>query len=175
MTALCLVDGCGRNLDSHCAKGLCQGHYLRLKATGSVGSPTIKEYDSSRTCSTPACVRRVKARGLCNTHYGRWKRTGQVAADPIGKYERTGGNEYSTWHSRLARIKGAACNYECVQCGCAAQEWAYDGGDPGERIGRNGASLSLRYSTNPDRYVPMCIRCHRRSDTAIRMARKASR
>lgn len=71
---------------------------------------------------------------------------------------------YSGVHARLRRIRGAASAYECA-CGAPAAEWAYTHDDPcpNETISPRGGE---KYSTDLNRYKPMCRRCHRLYDKA---------
>jgi len=48
----------------------------------------------------------------------------------------------------------------CASCGAAADHWAYDHTDPNERRDDRGRP----YSTDLDRYRPLCKTCHRRFD-----------
>lgn len=66
---------------------------------------------------------------------------------------------YRTAHWRLVRFRGPASDHTC-ECGCAAFEWAYQGGDPNELVSPRGHT----YSTDMNRYKPMCRSCHRKMD-----------
>jgi len=72
---------------------------------------------------------------------------------------RTARPSYATMHARLARIRGPASRYRCVDCGRAARDWSYDWSCPDELMDRFGA-----YSADPNRYQPRCRRCHHRFD-----------
>lgn len=67
---------------------------------------------------------------------------------------------YGAAHNRLRRIRGPASGYTCG-CGRPAQDWAYLGGDPDERV---CTKFGLVFSANLDRYVAMCRSCHHRLD-----------
>lgn len=69
---------------------------------------------------------------------------------------------YSQAHLRLKNDRGPAALHLCVKCGNQAQEWAYMGGCPNERI-----DLGKRFTTDQTRYRPMCVSCHRRHDRAL--------
>lgn len=65
---------------------------------------------------------------------------------------------YNAVHFRLWRSRGRASEHLCA-CGDQAREWAYQHGDPDERQSRLGP-----YSVDLDRYLPKCVKCHRRLD-----------
>jgi len=68
---------------------------------------------------------------------------------------------YQRVHTRLAEERGKASDAgPCVTCGRPAQEWSYDGTDPDHLHHEKG----YPYSTDPSRYVPRCISCHRKRD-----------
>lgn len=54
---------------------------------------------------------------------------------------------YRTRHAKVARNRGKASSYECVDCGRPAQEWSTV----------HGATDV----TDVNQYEPRCIRCHR--------------
>jgi hypothetical protein len=73
---------------------------------------------------------------------------------------------YVRAHQRVRDIKGQACEHLCCKCSEGATNWAYTNDDPNELVDGQG----LRYSLDPDRYVPMCRSCHLRFDAAHRRA-----
>jgi hypothetical protein len=70
------------------------------------------------------------------------------------------GAAYSTVHSRLSKYLGRAAGHQC-SCGRPAVDWAYDHGDPDERLNPEGQP----YSPDPSHYRPMCRGCHTRFDS----------
>lgn len=75
---------------------------------------------------------------------------------------------YRSAHRKVYAAKGRASDLTCVECGSPAYDWAYDGRDPEERRGSNGAGRpELAYSMNPDHYEPKCRPCHLRGDLAV--------
>jgi hypothetical protein len=60
---------------------------------------------------------------------------------------------YSTLHARLRRLLGSATHCSVWDCGASYFEWANLTGDYGD----------------PDDYVQMCGRCHRRFDAAVKL------
>lgn len=68
---------------------------------------------------------------------------------------------YAGLHRRLERQRGHASEFSCDECGDPAQEWAYDHSDPDEITDDpDGRPYSLDF----ERYRPLCVSCHRRSD-----------
>jgi hypothetical protein len=80
--------------------------------------------------------------------------------------------QYVAAHNRVRRLWGKADQYPCIQCGTSAQQWSYDGTDPGELKGHDPYSqqrvggLPMRYSLWPEFYRPLCRSCHKRLDLA---------
>jgi hypothetical protein len=79
---ICSVAGCGRG---HYAKGLCNGHYQRLKHAGSLNPERPLSRSGARTvtsvCSVGTCPRAARAGGLCDAHRHRLRATGDVQVD----------------------------------------------------------------------------------------------
>lgn len=73
---------------------------------------------------------------------------------------------YEQAHLRLKTDRERASDHLCSECGGAGQEWAYMGGCPRE-LHQDGKA----YSLDQTRYEPMCVRCHRRHDAAVRDSR----
>src|SRR6266487_1240358 len=79
---------------------------------------------------------------------------------------------YTAIHYRLNAARGKPSEHSCARCGKAADEWAYDHADPGERrngIGRDDGPFSLDLA----RYMPLCKRCHRQLDNGRAADRRA--
>lgn len=89
----CSVDGCGRDVR---ARGLCGGHYQRLRKTGSVGDGVIRAHGrQDSTCSVDGCSAGARARGLCSAHYRRVLLTGAA-----------GGTVARRWPARTCFVFG---------------------------------------------------------------------
>ena len=123
-------------------------------------------------CSVEGCTRRrkYKATGWCQTHYHRNYRTGTTR-----RVNRSAREDitYRSAHSRVQRFFGPASTLECIDCGGAAREWAYDGTDPSERseqVRVRGEMWPVTYSVWPEFYMPLCFGCHRRRDAGARAA-----
>lgn len=173
----CSVDGCDKGA---IARGWCNTHYSRWHAHGHL--EVTRTYWAGKTCAIAGCRSPVRARGWCGAHHSRWRRFG----DPEGKSVKKiwvdwmpsgRGAENANWtgdsatygaaHQRVRKERGAAANFLCP-CGSRAREWAYQGGDPGEKFGPNksGGTWSF-YSTDPNFYEPLCAPCHKTKDGAL--------
>lgn len=81
---------------------------------------------------------------------------------------------YSAVHERLRKARGSARDYVCP-CGAPAAEWAYDHTDPRPLLqwmalanfGRGELAGAVAYSTDLDRFVALCRRCHTRLDRPL--------
>lgn len=71
---------------------------------------------------------------------------------------------YGTAHTRVRTQRGPSTDYLCIDCGKQAQQWSYDHADPNELISETRGTEGIAYSTDPDRYDPRCISCHKRFD-----------
>lgn|SRR5690606_10216664 len=124
-------------------------------------------------CSIHGCTRKAKYKktGWCQTHYHRWWRTG----DPLGlkkplhgerensSYWKGDDVSYRAMHSRIARLRGKACDRQCAMCSDQAEHWAYDHTDPNPKW-VTFKTRTVPYSTDEYRYVPLCRGCHLKVD-----------
>jgi hypothetical protein len=162
----CTIGECSR---PPVGRGLCGMHYYRWQKHGDPGAaePLVIQ-DHPEICTVPGCDRPYRSRGMCSTHHARLRVTGDPRpARPIGhavgeevwsyRGEDAG---YVTVHLRLRQTDGPAKYKHCHHCGGSASDWAYDHGDPNERLSANGHP----YSTNPERYMPLCRSCHTNFD-----------
>lgn len=69
---------------------------------------------------------------------------------------------YNAVHRRITARRGRAAEHTCRHCGGAAKHWAYDHTDPDERHDTDCGP----YSLDVDRYLPLCVACHRIFDDA---------
>jgi hypothetical protein len=172
---MCAVEGCDRVVK---ARGWCRGHWQRWRRTGSTGGPFRDRSEDPVECVIDGCSAavRVIVRGWCNAHYVRWQRFG----DPLGgPGSSPAGTEHYRWtetpsyggvHMRLKATRGSASQYTC-RCGEPAQDWAYDHLDPEALTD----SVGRRYSTDMDRYRPLCKKCHRREDYDRVLTRRSAK
>lgn len=157
------MDGCAKESRG---RGLCATHWARWRKHGDpdVVKRSGVDFNLASFCSVDGCDRKVQAHGYCSMHLTRWQKHG----DPLIVGERLGrplAGEHPSFdaiHRRLYRQRGPAREYSCADCSGPAREWSYDGLDPNQLIGKNGAPYSLEL----DHYVPRCVSCHRRFDHA---------
>jgi hypothetical protein len=121
------------------------------------------------------CQRHHVSNGYCEFHYLRWSKSdgdlktvalngprpnvlnGKWGADDVG---------YEAVHGRLRRSRGNARDHACAHCGEPADDWAYDHACPSEKaVERRGRLYA--YSTDLDRYLPLCRSCHTRLDKGL--------
>lgn len=118
-------------------------------------------------CTVTDCPSDARNGGMCWGHYNRQRRYGDPlhrpfngtrpgAASPSWKGD---GIDYGGAHKRTSRTRGAASDHQC-RCGAPAQEWALLKGRTPTGIDTKGRT----YSADPNDYMPMCCRCHRRYD-----------
>lgn len=73
---------------------------------------------------------------------------------------------YYTAHNRIKAVFGSASNYLCGGlCGRQASQWSYNHQDPNSQSqllvdNRTGITREVRFSSNPNFYIAMCISCH---------------
>jgi hypothetical protein len=118
--------------------------------------------DCKPRCTVEGCVDPVRKTGWCASHYAQQHRTGEPPTPFAYKW---GSDDvgYSAVHERL-RQRGPAAEHACAHgCGRAADQWAYDHSCPNERQSATGP-----FSTDLDRYMPLCSSCHKRFDIGRR-------
>lgn len=113
-------------------------------------------------CRSPGCAEAAiyRAQALCRGHYllARRDRLGQGyvrTTDGRGapRLERV---SYHGAHSRAQERHGRADRYRCENCPSRAQEWSLPPALASETCERTG----LRYSCDPEDYMPLCASCH---------------
>jgi hypothetical protein len=158
------VPGCDGQLFG---RGLCSGHYQRLQKTGNIGTVAIASRRLALTqCNVEGCDRISSARRLCGAHYARLRRAGDVGSSVIGTNSRSDAISYKTVHRRVLNDRGPARGHQCFICNDrVAAQWAYDHSDPGEKL---DTARQLKFSIDPEHYIPLCIRCHKAFDREMR-------
>jgi hypothetical protein len=122
-------------------------------------------------CTVASCDRKPYARGLCKTHYMRQLRSSPNPSAPI-RVQHADGSSHANWsgalvgyrgaHNRVLSARGSASEHQCAHsCGRQAHHWAYDHSDPSPLTSDQGP-----YSTDIDRYIPLCGSCHKTMDLA---------
>lgn len=178
----CSVDGCDR---PHRSKGWCNAHYSRVLRNGVPGGLIPAKVEFGEFCHVPECEKpRRRGERHCSMHTTRLRKHGDVNAvhiwGPGSKSQRWQGDDvtYHSAHSRVRRLRGRASEHSCANCGSTAADWAYDHEDEFEKVGtsRTGRTVAtVRYSTDPNHYIPMCKSCHISFDNADRKSRKAAK
>jgi hypothetical protein len=77
---------------------------------------------------------------------------------------------YEAAHFRVKAIWGTARDHTCRHCAGPAAHWAYDHGDPNEKLDPEQGP----YSTDPAHYFPLCVRCHLAFDRGHAARRRAA-
>lgn len=157
----CIVKGCKRPRDSK--DGYCHGHARQLRTTGTV-TPTFQpRMKQPKFCSFEGCAGKPLAKGYCAAHLRQLRMHGRMV--PI----RTIFDQctYAGAHHRCRALWGRVQQYPCIECGEAAEEWAYDGSDPSQLYDTKQdwqLRSNVPYSRFPEFYMPMCKQCHKKSD-----------
>ncbi|MDH6199179.1 hypothetical protein M2272_005847 [Mycobacterium frederiksbergense] len=68
-------------------------------------------------------------------------------------------------HKRLARDRGPASDYQCVDCSGTANAWSHNW-STWEDVAQDLCGKRLIFSTNLGVYEPRCHACHNRFDIA---------
>lgn len=113
---LCAVAVCDKPVSS---RGLCQGHYLRLRKHGDPGTTPValRRKNKGKVCAADGCDREARARGWCWKHYQRWQQHGDpnfVSPPP----EHGTVNMYSNLGCRCDECRRAKTDY-CRERGIA--------------------------------------------------------
>lgn len=151
----CDVEGCQ---EFHYALGYCRNHYNNLKKFGS----TTKPPKEIKLCE---CGKEVFSRNMCKNHYMNWHYHHRAGRGFKGEINSTETPSYYTAHSRVRIERGHPKEYDCVECGGTAEEWALKADAEDIVFGSiNGRAKVSAYSLNLDEYQPMCKDCHRAYD-----------
>lgn len=124
-------------------------------------------------CRIENCGDEVLAVELCNKHYIRTRKHGDPEVNLKPRSRSRPGASHPRWlpdehvsyqviHQRIRRDQGSARNRACINCDRPGLHWAYQGGDPAERLDEQG----FIYSIHPEFYKPMCGKCHSSLDKA---------
>ncbi|MFI7191429.1 HNH endonuclease [Nocardia nova] len=142
-------------------------HYYRLRRTGSVADPERLQ----GVCAAEDCEREdITRTGYCQLHTQRLRKRGDASFEFKGENVPHWTGEDATnraVHQRLRAQRGKASTHRCIDCGRPAAHWSYDHADPNEKT-EEGVGP---YSTDIAHYQPRCVKCHKRFDMAIVMAK----
>ena len=101
------------------------------------GRPLSDEHKRAISLANQAV--RDKAAATSRDQWEKWREERSLAAPG-----------YFGLHTRVRKLRGSACNYQCVECGGRARHWA-------TVHGTDGTDLI-------NHYRPMCVPCHFASD-----------
>lgn len=116
-------------------------------------------------CRSPQCSRMVayRSQGLCRHHYLLTRRRLGPPAEHVtdgrgaARLEHVG---YQAAHDRNTERHGPADRYRCELCRHRAAQWAL----PPSLASVVCPDTGLRYSLEPEDYMPLCASCHSRLD-----------
>lgn len=173
----CSAEGCVRPPRRRSA-AYCHAHYWRIRRTGNLGSAPVREgwRQGVVVCSLPDCNKATRKGALiCSMHQARLARHGSydVVLQCGDKRDPSEPPSYETTHARLRTIRGVARQHQCISCGAAAADWAYQHNDPNERIS-DGTKFGYPYSVDLNCYEPMCKKCHNIFDGRTKRAKVES-
>lgn len=123
------------------------------------------------------CDREAYSKGMCLMHYKRdWRRMknygtldvpemrgGYRAQNAVSK----GKHRYDTTHKKIAKVRGKATNYSCIDCDNPAEQWSYNHDSLFEITDVFGG-YEIPYSPRVIDYDPRCCVCHRRFDLGVK-------
>lgn len=176
MLPTCRVDGCEQPV-KRVRSGYCYGHYMKNWRYGTptpVFEPTYTDVSGQRFGTLVATSRQGRfwvcdcdcgATRLATTNALRQFGDSNTCGTPGRHLADTCG--YSAAHNRVRRLRGAASNRQCVDCGVGAFHWSYDHSDPDELMAHGRSGRPMAYSAKIEHYVPRCVSCHKRHDLAI--------
>ncbi|AWN07274.1 hypothetical protein SEA_RANA_56 [Streptomyces phage Rana] len=89
---------------------------------------------------------------------------GRVTSCGVERHPRGDREGYAGWHAHVARQRGPASDFDCVDCGEQARDWSYDHADPNEVDGETTRGHPVKYSRTLEHYEPRCKPCHNTFD-----------
>lgn len=160
----CRIDDCTKAPKR--GRTVCSMHAARITRHGDAGTVKQEKRTDRGLCIMPDCNQPDHGpHGLCDKHRTRLRRHGNPSTVLVAEYQlfANGHISYATAHERVRKAHGPAWRHLCRHCQARyASDWAYDHNDPNEVRSPKG----LAYSTDTDRYIPLCRPCHRRFDAA---------
>lgn len=170
----CDIPMCGKPVRT---RGLCYAHYMKMWRYGTATpthDPQWHDVRGNRYGTLTVTDQREGRYWVCRCDCGVTARrtvnqlrvTGSnTTCGQPGAHYPTDAPAYRSAHDRVIRLKGSASTHVCVDCGGGAAHWSYDHTDPSELTTLRDGCL-IRYSADPQRYVPRCVPCHKRFDLA---------
>ena len=152
----CSIEGCEKPRHG---KVYCTEHHTRWKRTGDPLTPLKRQYNVGN-CTVEGCDQPMRKTGWCASHYAQWQRSGETPK-PFGYKWGSDDVGYFGVHGRLASQRGRADARTCEHCGKRAAQWAYDHSCLNERASESGP-----FSIDLERYIPLCVSCHKRFDVS---------
>lgn len=142
------------------ARGLCGGHYQRMR-TGKPVDGTLA--DGKRGCAVAGCPEKHFAKTFCWNH---WRRNRQFGSpEGVSTYRDDAAFAgYVGAHDRVVSLRGKAREHTCVGCGGDAADWSYVGGCADEQVQVGGLNDGDAYCAHVEHYEPRCKPCHKRYD-----------
>lgn len=109
MERICKIEGCGKIIKGHSARGLCKNHYRKFLLYGEAEAFDRRKMRARNTCKIDGCERLCNSHGLCRPHYMRLQKYG----DPLKrhrKYQSKHNAEQKTWYSMCDRCNNPDCH-----------------------------------------------------------------
>lgn len=119
-------------------------------------------------CRVSDCANHRRSKGYCDKHYRKWLRYGNPEGAARRGRPRGDSATYMAVHLRLARDRGPAKNFPCVDCGGPARTWSYNHQDPDVHVDEQGRP----YSLDQNFYQARCDGCHNLYDNAPKNNRR---
>ena len=173
----CEVSFCSKPVRSGKA-ALCEGHYNQKRK----GKPftELKPRRIEGGCGVAGCELPRRRGRYCPKHTARIARHGDPhKVIPHSERNFLTGEDHPKWtgdeatynavHMRLRTQRGSASEYRCISCPAVAEQWAYV-----HNRERSATAVEGPYSVVLADYEPMCVRCHKRMDMDIVLARRAA-
>lgn len=156
---------------------MCKKHWQRWKKWGDPYwvEPKFPGNFRQQHCNVDGCDKPHHAHGYCANHAQAFKKHGNPLAKGNPGRRRVETPSYAGAHKRVRYDRGYAREYDCVQCGARAQEWALRP-DISDEVRRTEIvhGVLVAYSVNAQDYQPMCKKCHRRMDDSLNRPRHAA-
>lgn len=108
MERICKIEGCGKAIKGHSARGLCKNHYRKFLLYGEAEAFDRRKMRTRNTCKIAGCERLCNSHGFCRPHYLRLKKYGDTLKGHR-KYQGKHRAEQKTWYSMCERCNNPDC------------------------------------------------------------------